>query len=162
MTTQARLKELFDYNPESGVFTRIVAKPPAAKGDVAGCVDKSTGYMKFNVDGKVYLAHRLAWLYVHGSLPADKIDHVNGNRADNRLSNLREADNSLNMQNLKRARRDSKTQVLGVTLCAATGKYVGRIRANGRYLSCGRFDTVEQAHAAYLTAKREMHEGCTL
>jgi hypothetical protein len=157
-----KLSELFTY--EDGQLVRKVTVHYNAKsGDVAGTVDKSTGYVRVNFDGKVHHVHRLVWALVTGSAPAGMIDHIDGNRANNRIENLRQADNSLNMQNVKAARKDSKTQVLGASLCKETGRFVARIRkAGGAYLNLGRHETAEQAGLAYLAAKRELHAGCTI
>src|SRR5690606_34614864 len=89
MLTQQRLKELLYYDPETGIFTRLVGRsgPRARAGDVAGS-DNGKGYIRIYVDGRPYKAHRLAWFYMHGEWP-EEIDHRNGERADNRLSNLR-------------------------------------------------------------------------
>lgn len=158
----AQLNEMFEY-VDGELIRRKTISYNAKAGQVAGTEDKSTGYLKVNFDGKVRLVHRLIWAIVHGEEPKGMIDHIDGDRTNNRLENLRCCDNRTNMQNLKGARKDSKTGVLGVSLCNATGKYVGRIRApSGKYLSVGRFATPEQASDAYLAAKRQIHAGCTM
>ncbi|HAS0888998.1 TPA: HNH endonuclease, partial [Enterobacter cloacae subsp. cloacae] len=104
--TQNRLKEVLRYDPLTGVFYWL--NPTAYcmhPGDVAGFVDY-TGYAYIKVDRVKYSAHRLAWLYVHGSMPEEQIDHVNNNRSDNRISNLRLASRSQNMMN-QYVRKDS-------------------------------------------------------
>jgi hypothetical protein len=91
------------------------------------------------------------------------VDHIDGDRTNNRVENLRSVDNAKNMQNVKRARCDSATKVLGASLCKDTGRYVARIRKpGGAYLNLGRYETAEQAGQAYLAAKRELHAGCTI
>jgi len=157
-----RLKELFSYE-DGKLIRKVTVNYNAKQGDVAGTVDKSTGYLRLNFDGKVAHAHRLVWALVHGAEPLGMIGHIDGDRTNNRIENLRCCDNRTNMQNLKRARVDSATQVLGVTVCKATGKYVGRIRSpDGAYLSLGRFKNIEDAANAYLAAKRTLHAGCTI
>lgn len=147
---------------EGQLIRKITTNYNAKAGDVAGTVDKSTGYMRVNFDGKVCYVHRLIWALSHGDVPP-MIDHIDGNRTNNRIENLRSVDNSVNMQNVKHARSDSATKVLGVSLCKDTGRYVARIRKpGGAYLNIGRHDTVEQASEAYLAAKRELHAGCTI
>lgn len=158
---QLKLSEYFAYEDGRLVRTKTV-NYKAKAGDFAGTVDKSIGYLKVNFDGKVRLVHRLIWALVYGDEPVGMIDHIDGNRANNRIENLRCCDNRTNMQNLKRARTDSATGVLGVSLCKQTGRYVGRIRSGSKYLSLGRFDTVEQASEAYLSNKRRLHAGCTI
>lgn len=156
-----KLVEYFTY--EDGQLVRAkTVNYNAKQGDYAGTLDKSTGYVKVNFDGKVCLVHRLVWALVYGEEPKGMIDHIDGNRSNNKIGNLRCCDNQTNMQNLKHARIDSVTGVLGVSLCKLTGRFVSRIRAGAKYLSLGRFETVEQASLAYITAKRELHTGCTI
>ena len=104
------------------------------------------------------MAHRLAWLYTHGKWPSKYIDHINGVKTDNRIANLREADNGENMQNQRRARRNSKTGLLGVRWNRASGNYVAVITVNRHVINVGSFKTAEEAHEAYLRAKAELHE----
>jgi hypothetical protein len=101
--------------------------------------------------------HRLAWLYVTGAWPKKHLDHINGDRADNRFCNLREADDAANNQNRKRANKCSLTGVLGVTYCKQTKRYRAVIMHNRKSIHLGRFDTPEEAHAAYVGAKRVLH-----
>jgi hypothetical protein len=84
-----RLRERLRYDGGTGVFTRRVGSGHARAGEIAGSVH-STGYVRIGIDGGKYTAHRLAWLYVHGVWPSDQIDHINRNRSDNRIANLRE------------------------------------------------------------------------
>lgn len=159
--TAERLKELFSYDKNSGAFTRRVSVSSAKSGSVAGA--SKDGYLVFNVDGKLYRAHRLAWLYVFGRWPKKHLDHINGIRNDNRIANLREADNSLNMQNLKGPRSDNKVKLLGVCWSKSNKKWIAQIKAPNKpnqYL--GGFDDPHEAHAAYLDAKRRIHEGCAI
>src|SRR4051812_34139236 len=95
--TQQRLRELLDYCPETGVFTRRTKKGHERSGDVAGYRD-THGYIKLSVDYKRYYAHRLAWLWITGVWPP-QIDHINRDRADNRLENLRVATPAQNAAN---------------------------------------------------------------
>jgi len=119
------------------------------------------------IDGKIYLAHRLAWLYVHGVMPKKNIDHINGVKTDNRIENLRDVAQSVNLQNLQRARKNRKSsRLLGVShsnrgTCLAR-PYRARIVVDGRELSLGTFATEQEAHQAYLAAKRIHHEGCVI
>jgi hypothetical protein len=128
-------------------------------GDVAGTVNNN-GYRLIRVGDGRYRAHRLAWLYTHGAWPTGEIDHINGIRDDNRLANLRDVTVSVNQQNRKRAASNGSTGLLGVS--TAKARYRAAIALNGRTTYLGSFDTAEEAHAAYVTAKRELHEGCTL
>lgn len=149
MITAERLRSVLSYDTESGTFSLPTFK-------------NSIGYMRICVDGRRYLAHRVAWMYVHGVWPSSLIDHINGDRADNRLCNLRDVSQSVNQQNVTRPRKHGTSGFLGVTLCKSTGRWAARIRINGKKVSLGRFDTPERAYAAYVTAKRKHHEGNTL
>ena len=100
MITQEYLKSILDYNLDTGIFTWKVNKSKRSNiGDVAGW--SYNGYVSIEIDNKPYKAHRLAWLYVYGEIPKNLIDHVNNNRADNRISNLRKATYQENSENYK-------------------------------------------------------------
>jgi hypothetical protein len=163
LPTAARVRELFAYDASTGVFTRRVRTSNRINvGDVAGVQDRK-GYLLLRVDGVIYKAHRVAWLYVHGDWPQGLIDHINGNTSDNRIANLRDVSRAANMQNLKRAMRTSSTGMLGVHRNPGAVKpFKARIVANGVPRHLGVFDTAEEAHEAYLSAKRELHQGNTL
>ncbi|WP_054442372.1 HNH endonuclease signature motif containing protein, partial [Enterobacter cloacae] len=95
---QSTLKELLSYDEKTGVFTWIKKRQNVVVGRVAGHIDR-LGYERITISGKIYLSHRLAWLYVHGYLPEKEIDHINRIRNDNRIANLREATSQLNSLN---------------------------------------------------------------
>ena len=162
--TAERLRELLHYDPETGEFTRKMRAARIPAGSKANSVDTSNGYVKFRVDGKRYFAHRLAWLYMHGRWPNPIVDHIDGNKTNNRIGNLREATDKANAQNRRAA---GKNKVYGTHLGVEpnTGKkkpWTARIFADGKrhYLGC--YETEEEAHAVYLAAKRRLHEGCTI
>ena len=157
--TAERLRELLHYDPETGVFTRLVRSGPAKVGDVAGTAD-THGYIQISVDGALYLAHRLAFLWMTGEWPPHQVDHINGVRADNRFANLRPATNAENMQNVRRPYSSNRIGLLGV--CRHGNRFRATIKVDGRCIHLGTFDAPEQAHAAYLAAKRKLHAGCTL
>lgn len=113
------------------------------------------------LNGRSYGAHRVAYAFVYGAQP-EMIDHINGNRSDNRIANLRAATQSLNMQNRRTASSRSGTGALGATWEAKDKKYRARIVFDGKRRSLGRFDTIEEASVAYLAAKRLYHAGCTI
>ena len=153
MLTQARLKSALDYDPETGVFRWLVATGGRVIGQAAGS-RHCKGYLRIRVDGEQYLAHRLAWLYVTGEWPDRALDHINGDKMDNRIANLRLASASENNMNVS-ARRSNKTGLKGVF---PVGKrYMAQIRANGKVHYIGRFATPEEAHQAYLQRARELH-----
>lgn len=163
MLTAERLRELLYYDPETGVFMWLMRTNRRIQvGDVAGSFDKAAGYVHIRLDGKLYKAHRLAWLWVYGVWPVDQIDHINTVRHDNRIANLREASNQLNGENRRRVRSDNKSGFLGVGFDTKTERLYARIQINGKSKHLGRFETPELAHAAYLAAKREHHKGNTL
>lgn len=162
--TAAEVRELLNYDPETGIFTRRVAtggRYGAAVGSVAGTLG-DTGYLMISLRSKQYRAHRLAWLYMTGEWPANEIDHLNGIRTDNRFQNLRDVTAQVNQQNRRAANKSSSTGLLGASWSKREGAYVARIWIDGRYCSLGHFQTAEAAHRAYLQAKRRHHEGCTI
>lgn len=110
------------------------------------------------------MAHRLAWVHVHGSWPAGDIDHINGDKLDNRIANLRDVTRSVNKENMRSARGDNKVGLLGVHVRRqnTTRPYVASIRVSGKLIHLGAHNTPEAAHAAYLEAKRRLHSGCTI
>ena len=157
--TAERLREVLNYNPETGVFTwRTTTNRKIRIGDIAGT--DSHGYVAIRIDGRRYLAHRLAWLWMNGEWPASIIDHEDTNPSNNRWENLRLATHRINMQNRRRATFNSSTGLLGVAKNRSS--FQAQIGANGEthYLGC--YATAEEAHAVYVAAKRRLHEGCTL
>lgn len=129
-------------------------------GQIAGS-PKGDGYIRICVDQRDYKAHRLAWLFMTGEWPAGDIDHINGNREDNRWANLRVVTCAMNAQNRRKAHSNNKsTGVLGVS--KDRGRFMASIFVDGKSRKLGRFLTVEEAEAAYLNAKRKHHPGCTL
>lgn len=147
--TQSRLKELLNYDPLTGQFTRAVPRAGFQTGSPVGAVD-SYGYLVIRVDGKPYKAHRLAFLWMTGEFPSNQVDHKNRHKGDNSWSNLRDANPSNNRANVGAWR--GKRLPKGVF---ARGK---RFRAiickNGRNINLGTFDTQEAAHRAYADAAK--------
>ena len=150
--SQARLHELVSYARDTGVFTWNKSRRRCRSGSPTGCKMKN-GYICIRLDDVLYTAHRLAWMYVHGRWPANQLDHINGDRADNRIDNLREATNAENAQN--RLRKDNKSGFPGVR--AENNKWLAEIKVNYKPIRLGLFATPEEAHAAYLAAKRGFH-----
>lgn len=167
MKTLEDLPSVMEYHPLTGHFIwrvdirsgRNNALLKASAGERAG-FHGSYGYRYVSIGGKRVAEHRAAWFFMTGAWPRHDIDHINGVRDDNVWANLRHATRSQNMQNLKSAHRDSETGFLGVE--RKRGKYAARIAVNGTRYNLGVFDTPLEAHNAYLAAKRELHEGCTL
>ena len=155
------LRELLSYSPDTGEFRWRVSLGTARAGSVAG-TRQNKGYWCIKISGRAYLAHRLVWLYVHGKWPDEQIDHRNGVRDDNRIANLREATDSQNKQNRHQARVGTKTGLLGTSWCERDKRFVATIWVGGKNTRIGGYHTAEEAHAAYLEAKRKFHSHCTL
>lgn len=149
MLTEHRLRELLSYDAASGALRWRRSRGRANAGDAAGVVN-AHGYVVVRVDGMLYPAHRLAWLWTTGQTPPRYIDHANGDRADNRWTNLREATQTQNNANQKR-RSDNKTGFKGA-MRTSRGRFRAEIRVHGRSRYLGTFDTPEAAHAAYVAA----------
>ncbi len=155
--TAERVRELFHYNPETGVLWR---KLPSLSLQITSL---SAGYVQVRVRGVNYRAHRIIWLWLNGVWPSLHIDHVNGIRSDNRPSNLREVTQSTNLQNLKSAHADNQSGHLGVVHNPTRGNpWRAEIFYQGKKHFLGRYATPQEAHEAYLKAKRRLHEGCTI
>jgi len=157
--TAVVLRTLLHYEPAQGVFTWLVDIGPVRIGQVAGAFNKN-GYLKIQINGQKHRANRLAWLWVHGEWPVGVVDHKDGNTKNDRFANLRDVTRIANQQNQRQAHKSSGTKLLGVSM--HYGKYQARIRIGGKQVRLGTFETAEAAHAAYLSAKRDGHEGCTL
>lgn len=158
--TQERLKTLLRYDPETGVFTWLVWRPNGVKvGDVAGAVHKrGGGYLKIKVDGRSYLASRLAWLYMIGTFPQHRIDHEDTDKLNNRWRNLRAATASQNAAN-RGANRGSKSGIKGAYLKSDHHRrakpWASCIRVDGTVKHLGTFAKPEEANAAYAQAATE-------
>lgn len=121
---------------------------------------KKCGRVNIKLNGIPYQAHRLAWLYIYKDWPKQFIDHINGNPSDNRIENLRDVSNSVNIQNQKKAQYGNRSGSLGVQKVG--NKYSARITINKKLTYIGTFETPNEAHDAYLSVKRKLHEGNTL
>lgn len=156
--TAERLREVLHYDPETGVFTwRIDTNRRGDHGNAggrAGGLD-AKGYVRITVDGCSVRAHRLAVLYVTGSKAPGMVDHINGDRTDNRWANLRIATPSGNAQNRRRATTGSTSGLLGAH--RARQRWRAHIGIDGRNIHLGTYDTAAEAHAAYVRAKRVLH-----
>ena len=159
--TVDQIRETFDYDANTGVFVWKIRPSKAVKaGDVAGCTEKRIGYITIGIAGRIYKAHRLAWLYVYGSWPKGLIDHINGNKADNRICNLRDVFADGNSQNVRKPNRRNKSGFMGVIWFQ--NKWRASMSVNGKSKWLGDYSTPEKAHQIYLEAKRKYHAACTI
>jgi hypothetical protein len=152
---QSSLKEVLNYDPLTGIFTWKVSGSGRRIGKIAGGIDD--GYNKIKVNNKLYKGHRLAWLYVYGTWPMADIDHINGQRADNRIANLRDVSRTHNCQNQYLPHKESSSGVLGVTWHKRMGRFQAGITVDGKRLHLGTFKDSGEAHNAYLKAKQQYH-----
>jgi hypothetical protein len=160
MLTQEQLKERLYYDRETGHFYWRFGTKNRLPWRRAGTMSVA-GYVTIRVGGTLYYAHRLAVLYMTGVMPKRHTDHINGIKTDNRWENLRTVDFSVNQQNRKRANVNSSSGLLGVSL--RRGKYRARIHVHRNEIHLGDFASAEEAHRAYIEAKRNYHaEGNTL
>lgn len=173
--TAELLRKLVHYDPLSGLFV-WKRRPIEMFKDLRTCeawngryAGKPAGgrygdYIGLRINGRSHFAHRLAWLYVYGVWPGDEVDHLNGNRLDNAITNLRSANRKINAQNIRRRPANAEPLPLGVYLLKrrVPRPYSASIRIGGRTKHLGYFLSAEEAHAAYLIAKRAHHEGCTI
>ena len=121
------------------------------------------GYVRIRIGGRLYMAHRIVWLLTQGCWPLMDIDHINGSPRDNRPENLRETTIHANLQNQRKAHSQSTTGLLGVVVDKSRkNQFRACLRAHGKRYWLGDYPVPELAHAAYLLAKRQLHEGCTL
>jgi len=156
MLTQERLKKLLHYDPETGIFTWLVSTARRVKvGDVAGTI-MNQGYRAISIDGKKYKAHRLAFLYMTGKFPTNGTDHIDGDPANNRWTNLRECTTAENAQNTA-SHKNSSSKYVGVGWHKGGQKWRAQIKINGKKKHLGLFETEAEAYAAYCKAKSEHH-----
>jgi hypothetical protein len=153
--TQAEVRRLLDYDPETGVFTWLVSAGRVRAGGAAGSMNR--GYREIRIDRRNYAAHRLAWLYMTGERPSHEIDHINGDPGDNRIINLRPATSSQNKANARKRSRNTSGWK-GVSWHARDRKWRAMIGVAGRQQHLGYFDCPAEAHAAYVRAA-EHHFG---
>lgn len=151
--------QIFTYHKESGVFTRNTASGRNKAGSTTGSI-LPCGYVYLTINGKKFIAHRVAWLLTYGEVPSGEIDHINGVKTDNRIENLRIASTKQNQENRKIAQATNSTGLLGVSKFRKIWR--ARITVDGKEIHLGLFKTPEEAHNAYLEAKRKLHTFCTI
>ena len=141
--THKQLKSMLHYSPARGVFTWRVSRRGIMAGTIAGTITHG-GYVQIHIDGKTYLAHRLAFLYQDEKFPENEVDHINHIRDDNRLCNIRLSTHHENHKNLSLA-KNNKSGVMGVFFDKSRNKWLSRIKLNQKTIHLGRFDKKEDA-----------------
>lgn len=160
MITRERLLDLLSYDADKGGFQWKHSRSGAALGVPAGHVEKN-GYARIKLDHKRYLVHRLVWFWWTEEWPVNVIDHIDGNRNNNKIENLRDVTRSVNSQNMRSASaRNKSCGYLGVSSSRYGWKATINVGGKNRHL--GYFGTPDLAYAKYLSAKRIHHEGNTL
>lgn len=155
MLTAERARELFEYDPKTGILKNRFKRNNngADAGAVAG-YQKANGYWEIGIDKKYYSVHRIIWLYMTGEMPKHHIDHIDMNPSNNKWENLREATRSQNGAN-RRAYKNNLSGFKGVSKIG--NRWYAEIQKNGIRYNLGRFDSPEQAHAAYCKAASKLH-----
>ena len=151
--------EALEYNAETGKLYWRKSRGTKKAGSEAGAVN-GKGYICVMLGGKGYQAHRIAWLLHYQKFPELDLDHINGIKTDNRISNLRQVTVRQNQYNQRKPRVDNKSGFLGVSPFA--DKWMASIKINSKTKHLGYFDTPEKASEAYKQAKRNHHETCTI
>lgn len=148
MLTQERVRELFDYDPETGILIWIKKSAPQANtvkiGMVAGCVNKLSGYIDILYNHRTYKAHRIIYLHMTGEFPENQIDHINGLKADNRWGNLRDATATENNRN-KCIHRNNTSGFTGVWFRKNRNRWVAEISNNSKVIRLGSFNNIDDA-----------------
>ena len=147
------MKQYLSYDPETGDFTWIKTQGTSKTGKIAGSLH-GNGYIIISFNSNGYRTHRLAWLFTHGKWPNNFIDHVDGNRSNNKINNLRDVTDQENKFNIKKVNAKSGYRGAYKTKC---GKWEAKISLNGKLIHLGTFDTSELANEAYQAAKLKYH-----
>jgi hypothetical protein len=155
MLSQEVVRNLFDYNTETGELVRLVAPHSRSRskaGSIAGCKN-GCGYFQTGINGKLYLNHRIIWIYVYGYNPELDIDHINRIKTDNRIENLREVSRSCNLRNKNKTTKNT-SRVQGVHMDNRKKLWMSRITNNGKNKFIGYFDDFTEAVAHRLCAEQ--------
>lgn len=150
------LHQLMKYDPDTGLWTRLVYRSPNARiGQLAGAIRKD-GRVVVRINGSDYLGSRLAWLYMTGQWPKHFIDHIDHDPSNDRWVNLREATDQQNKYNAGKQKRN-KSGYKGVCWHQSANKWMAQIRYDNKHHYLGVFDTPEEAHEAYKSAAACFH-----
>ena len=169
--THTELTQIVSYDKETGHFMRLSGRGSETPDRRVGCVYASSGYRYITIFSIRYREHRLAWFYHYGEWPAGELDHINRDRSDNRIANLRIVSRSENLSNRKKQRQDfwvrlaekspvaSASGYRGVQFCKKSGRWRADMKHRGKSVHLGRFPDPKSAHQAYVAAVRSAH-GC--
>jgi hypothetical protein len=150
-----RINELLCYNPDTGDISWRIKRGKCAAGRIVTCKNEK-GYIVVRVDNVLLRAHRIGWAVTHNAWPEKEIDHINGIRFDNRISNLREANHSQNMKNIKKSVAN-KSGKKGVSWHKQAQKWQVHIKVDGVNHYLGLFDSVDDAHEKYKQVANDLH-----
>jgi hypothetical protein len=159
LLSQNEIKELLSYDELTGIF-KWSKKRRGIKVNVALGTDNGFGYLRITVLGKQYYAHRLAWLYVYGKWPKYEIDHINGNRSDNRIKNLRDITQISNCQNRNSHQSNSESKIMGVSWHKKAKKWQAHICIYKERKYLGLFNSIDEAHKKYIEEKGKINYEC--
>jgi len=152
LPSQKRLKELFTYNKSTGkLYYKISTKHSINVGDIAGCLG-SHNYLQIKINRKSYLVHRIIWKLIHNEEP-NIIDHIDGNKLNNRIKNLRSVTQTANLCNRNKPKKNSKSGYIGVSWHIRANRWQANINVNSKDTHLGLFDTAEEASVVYQEAK---------
>ena len=154
MFTQEEIKNAFNYDPLTGVFTNKVRRGKATVGKVSGHIH-SSGYRILTFKGKKLRAHRVAWLYTYGEWPKSEIDHTNNIKDDNRITNLRDATQVQNKANRRKTTSNTSSVYKGVSWYSRDNKWRAAIKHEGKSIHLGYFKEEIDAATAYNIAAEE-------
>lgn len=150
------VREMFDYDPQTGHLLHRRARGRARPGSRAGSL-KPTGYRVVNVKGRWFQSARVVWIHQHGCWPTNQIDHINHVRDDDRLENLRDVTAQQNVHNLGTTRKNSLSGVPGVCWNARSSRWYATIYLSGKAIFLGSFKSFEEAVAARNAGKAKYH-----
>lgn len=152
--TQDYLHQVFDY-VDGHLIWKMKVGPRVKVGEKCGHLRKD-GYVQIIFQRKVYSAHRLIWFYVYGVWPKEEVDHIDGNKSNNKIENLRDVTKSQNQQNRKKTKSNTSGWK-GVFLDVRNNKWYGKITVNKKKQYLGYFATAHEAHLAYCEAAKKLH-----
>jgi hypothetical protein len=152
----AKLNDLLDYDPETGLFTwKKTSSNRAVAGSIAGTLHRS-GYPMIKINGKRYRSHRLAYKMFYGSDPVDQVDHIDCDKSNNKIANLRDATRSQNQKN-RGAQKNNTSGFKGVSYLSKRKRWLAQIWYNHKKIYLGSYKTKEDAASAYEKAAKEHH-----